>query len=174
MKKLLSTLALALVFAGTANAQNSLVMPNNETQQEKPTLEYKIEGNEVRTGNAVSFAKNSAEILPESDAALNTIKKFLEDKSYISLLRVEGHVSCGKGDQGLSEARALAVCKWLVAQGVDCKRLLPVGFGCTKPITDANNEMNERITFVNAALKGHAIGGMPVDGGGKVAESGCE
>ncbi|MBP6608828.1 MAG: carboxypeptidase regulatory-like domain-containing protein, partial [Deltaproteobacteria bacterium] len=32
---------------------------------------------------------------------------------------------------------------------------------------------NRRVAFVNAALRGRPIGGMPIDGGGKVAGDLC-
>jgi OmpA-OmpF porin, OOP family len=172
MKKLLFSAFIMCAFACEVSAQGSMVVPNNE--EVPKTLDYKVVNNEVRTETHVSFGKGTAEILPASVQELETIKKYLEDKSYISLLRVEGHTSCGNGAQELSEARAIAIVEWLVAHGVDCKRLLPVGFGCTKPITDTHNEVNARITFVNAELKGRAIGGMPVDGGGKVAGDACQ
>ena len=64
------------------------------------------------------------------------------------------------------------------AKGIDCKRLIPVGFGETKPVapndTPDNKAQNRRTAFVNAALKGKPIGGMPVDGGGKVAGDPCK
>ena len=66
----------------------------------------------------------------------------------------------------------------LVSLGVDCKRLVPVGFGGTKPVaentTPDGKAQNRRITFVAAALRGVLIGGMPADGGGKVAGDPCE
>ena len=34
--------------------------------------------------------------------------------------------------QALLEARAMAVARWLVTQGIDCHRLIPVGFGHTR------------------------------------------
>ena len=77
----------------------------------------------------------------------------------------------------LSEKRALAVCATLVKLGVDCKRLIAVGFGSSKPVADnvtaEGKATNRRLIFVNAALRNHAIGGMPVDGGGKVAGEIC-
>ena len=70
-------------------------------------------------------------------AALEILKQYLTDKSYISLLRVEGHTD-NTGNtaaaQALTEKRALAVCKKLIEMGVDCKRLIAVGFGDTKPV----------------------------------------
>ena len=65
----------------------------------------------------------------------------------------------------------------MVAVGIKCDRLIPVGFGSAKPIvpndTPDHKAQNRRIAFVNAALRGRAIGGMPVDGGGKVAGDPC-
>lgn len=142
--------------------------------------DYKIENGEVRINKEVQFKTASAELLPESDEALLMIKKYLEDKSYISLLRVEAHTDNG-GDaqisQQLTEQRALAVCKRLVALGVDCKRIIPVGFGSSKPVagnsTPEGKAQNRRINFINAALRDKLIGGMPADGGGVVAGNPC-
>jgi OmpA-OmpF porin, OOP family len=142
--------------------------------------DYSIVNNQVKITKEVKFKTASAELLPESDEALLIIKKYLEDKPYISLLRVESH-SDNTGDaaanQLLTEKRALAVCKKLVMLGVDCKRLTPVGFGNTKPVadnsTDEGKNENRRISFINAALRGRAIGGMPTDGGGKTAGDPC-
>ncbi|MBS1643487.1 MAG: OmpA family protein [Bacteroidetes bacterium] len=172
MKQIILQLLVLISLGYPARAQVDLVVPNNEPKTQA-ALQYHIENNFVRTEHAVVFAKGTATLLPESDAAIETIKKFLDDKSYVSLLRVEGHTTCGSGDQALSEARAMAVCKKLIAEGVDCKRLLAVGFGCSKPIMDVHNELNARIEFVLVALKGRVIGGMPVDGGGKVAGEVC-
>ena len=140
--------------------------------------EYKLEGNEVKIGKEVKFKTGTAELLPESDAALLVIKKYLDDKSSISTLRIEAHTD-NSGDatanQTLSEKRAEAVSDKLISLGVDCNRLLPVGFGGTKPVatnsTAEGKAQNRRISFVNAALRGKAIGGMPTDGGGKPALS---
>jgi len=142
--------------------------------------DYKIENNEVKISKEIKFKTGTAELLPESDAALLIIKKYLDDKTYISLLRVEAHTD-NTGDattnQLLSQKRAAAVCQKLIALGVDCMRLLPVGFGSTKPVADNSTAegkvQNSRVSFVNATLRGKAIGGMPVDGGGKVVENPC-
>ncbi len=143
--------------------------------------EYKLEGNEVKIEKEIKFKTGTAELLPESDEALGVIKKYLADKSYISLLRIEAHTDNSgnaEANQTLSEKRAEAVSDKLVALGVDCNRLLPVGFGDTKPVatnsTAEGKAQNSRISFVNAALKGKAIGGMPTDGGGKVAVNPCK
>jgi len=102
-----------------------------------------------------------------SDAVLDAAVKNLRES--VTLLRVENH-----GDaQALTEARALAVAKALVKRGVDCHRLIAVGFGTTKPISN-DAAQNRRTELIPAALRGHLIGGMPADGGGKVAGDPCK
>lgn len=142
--------------------------------------DYKLEGNEVKISKPVLFETGSAKLKPESTEALEIIKQYLADKSYISQLRVECHTD-NNGDaaanQSLSEKRALVVSKKLVEMGVDCKRLIAVGFGDTKPVADNSTAegraQNRRVSFVNVALRGRVIGGMPVDGGGRVAGEVC-
>lgn len=142
--------------------------------------EYKLEGNEVRIDKPILFETGTATLKVESSLALAIIKKYLDDKSYISLLRIECHTdntADNDASQSLSEKRALAISKELVKMGVDCKRLIVVGFGSTKPVADNNTPggkaANRRVSFINAALRGHVIGGLPVDGGGKVAGDSC-
>lgn len=141
--------------------------------------EYKIEGNELVFDQPISFKSGTAELSPDDLKTLESLFTFLEEKKYISLLRIEGHVSSNSNNaQGLSEKRAIAIAKWLVAKGIDCKRLICVGFGNNKPIVAAtsaeNNRKNTRINFVMAALKDKLIGGMPADGGGKIAGDPCQ
>ncbi|MBL7701808.1 MAG: OmpA family protein [Ferruginibacter sp.] len=142
--------------------------------------DYKLEGSEIKISKPVLFETGSAKLKPESIAALEIIKQYLTDKSYITQLRVECHTD-NSGDaninQALTEKRAMVICRKLIEMGVDCKRLIAVGFGDTKPVAD-NSTMegkaeNRRVNFVNVALRGRVIGGLPVDGGGKIAGELC-
>lgn len=140
----------------------------------------KIENGKLVIDQPVSFKSGSSELTDEGKEALKQVKEFLQSKDYISTMRVEGHTDTdgnSEKNQTLTEQRALAVCKWLVANGIDCKRLLPVGFGGTKPVaandTPGGKAQNRRIDFVMAGLRGKAIGGMPLDGGGKTAGDPC-
>jgi OOP family OmpA-OmpF porin len=142
--------------------------------------QYRVEGNQVVVSDPVLFESGSAVLKPESEGTIATIKKYLDDKPYISLLRVEAHTDNegnAEANDKLSEQRALAVCKALVKLGVDCKRLIAVGFGGSKPVEDnstpTGKSANRRIVFVNAAIRGHLIGGMPSDGGGIVGGEPC-
>lgn len=146
----------------------------------KPITEFKMENGALKLPGPVVFESGKDILKPESDSVLEVVQDYLEAKPEITLLRIEGHTDTdGNKDanQKLSELRSLAVAHWLVAKGVDCKRLLPVGFGQEKPVaandTPDNKAQNRRVAFVNAGLKGKAIGGMPVDGGGKVAGDVC-
>jgi OOP family OmpA-OmpF porin len=128
----------------------------------------------------VVFVTGSDQLSPESDAVLEHVQKYLEATPAVTLLRIEGHTdNVGKpaDNQILSQKRAMSVARWLVAKNIDCKRLIPVGFGDTKPIADNATEdgkaQNRRTSFFNAALNGKAIGNLPVDAGGKVAGDSC-
>ncbi len=141
----------------------------------------KIENNQLVLDGPVTFKTGSNELTDEGKTALQQVKDFLTAKDYVTTMRVEGHCdNAGKETdlQKLTEQRALAVCRWLIANGVDCKRLVAVGFGSTKPVESNDTPMgksaNRRIAFVIAALRGRMIGGMPADGGGSVAGDVCK
>jgi OOP family OmpA-OmpF porin len=129
---------------------------------------------EVIPEGSITFATGKSTLNSSSELALKSIKKFLDDKTYVSTLRVEGHVQGADNNQNLSEARAVSVCNWLIEHGIDCKRLIAVGFGENKPVAAGTDPANTRITFVSAALKGRPIGGMALDGGGQIARLSCE
>lgn len=153
-------------------------------KQEKGKLDFKVEGGQLKLPGPVVFETGSDKLKPESDPVLEIVHEYLKAKPDITLLRVEGHTDNDGQDaanQTLSEKRALAVARWLVAKGTDCKRLMPAGFGEAKPIAGTKDKQSEeekaqnrRTAFVNAALKGKPIGGMPVDGGGKPAGDPCK
>ena len=154
--------------------------PEKPAEQKKP-MNFEVENGTLKLPGPVMFETGKAVLKPESDAVLDIVKQYLEAKPAITLLRIEGHtdnVGIAADNQKLSEARSLAVAQWLVGKGIACKRLLPVGFGQDKPIADnktpEGREQNRRTAFFNAELKGKAIGGMPVDGGGKVAGDACK
>lgn len=139
-----------------------------------------LDGNRLVLPGPVPFATGTAELLPEAGPALDAVAAWMGTKTYVTTVRVEAH-SDSQGaeaaNQALTEARALSVARALVAKGVDCKRLLPVGFGETKPVADngtvEGRAANRRVELYSAGLKGMAIGGMPMDGGGRVAGDPC-
>lgn len=145
------------------------------------TTKFEVENGMLKLPGPVVFAAGSDKLAEESDQVLWVIADYLEAKKYVTLLRIEGHTdNAGKSDanQELSEKRAMAVARWLVSKGADCKRLIAVGFGDTKPVesndTPAGKATNRRIVVAPAALRGKLIGSGPADGGGKVAGDVCE
>ena len=133
---------------------------------------FELENNTLKNA-PVAFSGGSVKPDEASDASLKLVAEYLSEKSYISLMRIEVHVAAGTPKAAeLTKQRALELGKRLIAKGVDCKRLIAVGFGDSKPAS-ADAAANNRVLFVNAALRGHAIGGMPVDGSGMVAGDLC-
>jgi OOP family OmpA-OmpF porin len=136
----------------------------------------------VQLPGPVLFETGSAQLKPESDAVLDIVRQYLEAKPEVTKLRIEGHTDTDNDDasnQKLSEGRAMAVAQWLVGKGTNCKRLVPVGFGESKLVvspeaTPDDKSKNRRVVFINAEINGKAIGGLPLDGGGKIAGDACK
>jgi len=155
--------------------------PPAAPKQRAKTTSFEFVNGALKLPGPVVFETGSDKLNPVSDNVLDVVDDYLMAKPDITLLRIEGHTdSDGRADknQELSEKRAMSVARWLVGHGIACNRLIPVGFGQTKPVapndTADNKAQNRRVAFVNAALKGRPIGGAPVDGGGKVAGDPCK
>lgn len=131
----------------------------------------------------VLFDVGTANLSSGSDTTLQVVVDYMNAKPEVTKMRVEGHTD---GDDTnaknmiLSQARAMAVSQWLIGKGVDCKRVLPVGFGEEKPLvtpekTDVDKQQNRRVVFIPAEKNGKAIAGRPIDGGapGKIAGDPC-
>lgn len=144
------------------------------TQPAEPApgpVSYSLDGNRLTVPGPIDFWPGSDQLLDASAPALEYVRGYLAAKDAITTLRIEGHAE----DQALSERRAVAVARWLVKYGVDCKRLIAVGFGPNKPRADASTPEgkaeNTRIEVHNAALRGRPIGGADLHGGGQVASA---
>jgi OmpA-OmpF porin, OOP family len=125
----------------------------------------------------IVFENGKAILLPESEAALNQLTKYLQETPRVTKLRIEGHtdnVGSPEANELLSGQRALAVKAGLVAKGIAKERLLAVGFGQAKPIadntTDEGKAKNRRTEFHVAELSGKKYLGLDPTGGGKVFE----
>src|SRR5690242_19170996 len=80
---------------------------------------YEVVNNELVVPQPVTFETGSAKLTADAGEAIAYVKGYLDEKSYISTMRIEVH-SDATGDAGknqaLSEQRALAVAKALVAK----------------------------------------------------------
>jgi len=99
----------------------------------------------------VFFETDQSVILPESFNELDRLVLELKRNPAIRL-RIEGHTDNSgtmEHNQELSEARALAVKKYLLAREVSPRRIGSVGFGSTRPIsgndTDEGKQLNRRV-----------------------------
>jgi OOP family OmpA-OmpF porin len=136
---------------------------------------FQMDGSRLVVADKIEFetGKAAVRLSPASGAALDHVAAFLREKESITKLRIEVHSDAQGSEaanQKMSELRAHAVARALVGRGIDCERLLPVGFGETKPVADNRTAegrlANRRVEFVMAEMRGRLVGGMPADGGG--------
>lgn len=104
----------------------------------------------------VKFASGTAKLADESEPTLKYVLEYLAKSPEVQALRIEGHTDSrgiASRNQKLSEERATAVARWLVDHGVDCKRVVPMGFGDSEPVADNDSEegraQNRRTVFVD-------------------------
>lgn len=124
-------------------------------QQDVEELESGLIADGRVTVNAILFAFDSAEILPESAQALSTVAALMTDAPNLNLL-VVGHTDAvGDFDYNLrlSLERASSVVGWLVERhGIAASRLRPAGAGPMSPVTtnrtDEGRAQNRRVELV--------------------------
>lgn len=121
--------------------------------------------NETIAGKTINFASGGAAIATDSQPLIDAIAKSLADCAGTTI-EVAGHTDITGGDaanQRLSEERANSVVQALAAKGVPAERLVPKGYGETKPLdpatTPAAFAKNRRIDFTVASTTAPAAAG---------------
>ena len=147
--------------------------------EEDLSPQFPLDGQTLRLPGPVVFEFGKAVLAPESAPVLDFVKRYLEARPEVTLLRIENHtdnIGNPNDNQTLSEGRTMAVARWLITQAISCKRLLPVGFGGERPIasnaTEEGRAQNRRTVFVNAALNGMLLRPDAADGG-RIAGDPC-
>jgi outer membrane protein OmpA-like peptidoglycan-associated protein len=110
---------------------------------------------EIKIKQEVLFGAFSAKILPESLPVLLAVAQTLRDNPQIKKIEVQGHTD-NEGDlkrnMDISQRRAVSVAQFLWDHGVDPDRLMPKGYGPTRPIADNHTHegrvQNRRVQFV--------------------------
>jgi OmpA-OmpF porin, OOP family len=104
--------------------------------------------------HAINFDVNKATIKPESAPFIKQLADFLNENPKISI-EIDGHTDNDGNDAAnmtLSQERAEAIKKRLIALGISATRLTTKGFGATKPVkpnTSAESKAeNRRIEFI--------------------------
>jgi outer membrane protein OmpA-like peptidoglycan-associated protein len=114
-----------------------------------------LERSIVQSGSAaiygVHFDTNSSVLRPDSTAALQNVLALILKRSG-SRWVISGHTDnqgSAELNQKLSQARAASVIAWLAAHGVAATRLMPQGFGASRPVADNSSEagraLNRRV-----------------------------
>jgi outer membrane protein OmpA-like peptidoglycan-associated protein len=128
--------------------------PKNADPKKNGCPAAAVVGKRIVIVDQVKFATGSAKLLPASDKVLGAVLEVLQQHPEIAHLRVEGHtddVGAAAMNQDLSTRRAAAVVAWLVAHGVDPKRMSSAGYGMDRPIdsnkTPEGRQNNRRVEF---------------------------
>ena len=115
----------------------------------------RIEEGQVYIFGKVRFRIGSDEIDERSEPLLDQVAQALHANPQVRKVRIEGHtdnVGDKKLNQKLSQDRAAAVRKALIARGIDAGRLDARGYGDAKPTapnrTKAGRTKNRRVEFI--------------------------
>lgn len=141
------------------------INPPGAPEQVAGKIEYETSGPRLSpttiAGNSsepierqIQFAYNSADLLPESNPALDTIAARMKRNPRLEI-KIEGHASAEgtpERNQLLSEQRSEAVRQALIQRGIAERRLTSQGYGSTMPIDSNENEegrkLNRRVAIV--------------------------
>jgi outer membrane protein OmpA-like peptidoglycan-associated protein len=112
----------------------------------------------------VFFDVNQATIQTRSFGLLDQVAAVLKNNAQITKVRIEGHTDSDGSDESnmkLSQARVDSVMNYLVGKGIAKERLLPVGYGETKPTvpntSKADKEKNRRVEFAIVEVEGKSV-----------------
>jgi outer membrane protein OmpA-like peptidoglycan-associated protein len=102
----------------------------------------------------INFDTGKATIRPDSEPALKEVVQLLQNNAGWAMV-VAGHtdnVGARELNWTLSRQRAESVIAWLALKGIDRTRLIPAGFGDTRPLVDNGTEdgraKNRRVDLV--------------------------
>ncbi len=102
----------------------------------------------------VNFETNSSRLTEDAKRILDEVAEELKQYPTVRI-EIQAHTDSdgsAQYNQWLSERRAQSVMDYLVKKGISSRRLVPMGYGETKPIADNSTEegkaLNRRVEFV--------------------------
>jgi outer membrane protein OmpA-like peptidoglycan-associated protein len=120
-----------------------------------PPPQVTVERAQIAISEQVQFETGTALIRDGSSALLQQVVEVLQRHREIESCEVGGHTDdtgAAEINRELSEARARAVMSWLVAHGVEARRLTARGYGSSRPLadnaTDDGRARNRRVEFL--------------------------
>jgi outer membrane protein OmpA-like peptidoglycan-associated protein len=136
----------------TVNVRIDESLPDARTIGAKGDVQRRLDS--LLASGVVEFNPASAQLTPQGRRILDQVAPLLAASPGL-LCEIQGHTdSKGKpsANQALSLHRAIATKTYLVAKGIAPERLLPQGFGDTRPVasnaTAAGRQLNRRINFL--------------------------
>jgi outer membrane protein OmpA-like peptidoglycan-associated protein len=122
-------------------------------EPKKPVPPPVVEPTVVKFKPRIQFAWDSAHLdAAQTTVLADVVKSLLADKTYN--VKIEGHASSEgqvEHNNKLAQRRADSVRNFLIANGVDAKRLTATGFGSKVPVADNKTEagrvQNRRVEF---------------------------
>jgi len=81
------------------------------------------------------FYNNSGVFVPKSEPVLNNLLQILKENPTLKI-EIQGHICCqiNTDVQDIAKLRAIAVCDFLISNGINKNRLRYVSYGSSKPI----------------------------------------
>lgn len=132
----------------------TVVEPNVRVEVTLRRSRVEVRDEEIVILDKVFFELDSSILKAESIHILDDVAATLMSHAEIAVVQVQGHTDDQGSDEynlGLSQRRAETVRDYLVAQGVDARRLVPKGYGETVPLqpgtSEEAREANRRVAF---------------------------
>ncbi len=142
------------------DSRNFQPLPSTQDKPfEVPVFLTKYKANQIVRLNNIFFDVDKFDLKPESDTELKELLKVLNQNPGMHI-EISGHTdNTGAADYNLalSKNRAESVVTYLIANGIDKKRLSSIGFGSNKPAdtneTIEGRAMNRRIEMKIVKVK---------------------
>lgn len=120
-----------------------------------PAPDPRIVNNKIILTGKIFYDVDKDTLKSESYPVLNDVVDVLQKNPQVRLVEVQGHTDSSAGDEHnmkLSQRRAESAVRYIVSKGVDASRLMPKGYGETRPIasnaTKEGMSENRRTEFV--------------------------